>query len=157
MNKKVYFAAPLFNHAECYFNLKLTEKIEKLGYNVYLPQRDGIDGIGIDRPPYDKMSREEVATLIFNMDRDNINDADVFLFILDGRVPDEGGCVEMGMAYEQKQLNNKPQHIIGLHTDTRGAHLGAKFNPMILVPLDKVVNNEEELLEHLKQIINETN
>ncbi|MFA4930912.1 MAG: nucleoside 2-deoxyribosyltransferase domain-containing protein [Patescibacteria group bacterium] len=152
--KKIYFAAPLFNHAEIQFNLYLTNKIEKLGYKVYLPQRDGIDGIGIDRPPYNQMSREEVARLIFDMDRNNITDSDFFLFILDGRVPDEGGCVEMGMAYEQQQLKGKPKHIIGLHTDTRGAHLGAKFNPMILVPLDKVVNNEEELLEYLKQIYN---
>lgn len=46
---------------------------------------------------------------MFIMDRDKILEADIFLFILDGRVPDEGACVELGIAYHQKIsiFNNK--------------------------------------------------
>ncbi len=41
MGKKVYFASPLFSQCEKDFNLKLTEILEKHGYEVFLPQRDG--------------------------------------------------------------------------------------------------------------------
>ena len=38
--KKIYFAAPLFNEMELKRNLEYTEKLEKEGYIVYLPQRE---------------------------------------------------------------------------------------------------------------------
>ena len=41
--KKVYFAGPLFNQAEKDFNLELTGVLEEYGYEVFLPQRDGIE------------------------------------------------------------------------------------------------------------------
>lgn len=66
---KIYFAAPLFNSAERAFNLKLTHDIEKMGYEVFLPQRDGAEK---DKPPYDKMSKDERRNAIFSMDRDQI-------------------------------------------------------------------------------------
>lgn len=36
---KLYFAAPLFCDAEKEFNERLTNQIEFLGYEVFLPQR----------------------------------------------------------------------------------------------------------------------
>ena len=39
--KKVYFAGPMFNHAEKDFNLKITNVLEECGDEVFLPQRDG--------------------------------------------------------------------------------------------------------------------
>jgi nucleoside 2-deoxyribosyltransferase len=38
---KVYFAGPLFNKAEKDYNLKVVSVLEKAGYKVFLPQRDG--------------------------------------------------------------------------------------------------------------------
>ena len=40
--KKVYFAAPLFSEAEREYNLMLAELLEEYGYEVFLPQRDGL-------------------------------------------------------------------------------------------------------------------
>lgn len=40
---KLYFAAPLFCDAEREFNEKLTNQIELLGYEVFLPQRANIN------------------------------------------------------------------------------------------------------------------
>ena len=40
--KRVYFAGPLFNQAEKDFNLAMTKILEEHGYQVFLPQRDGI-------------------------------------------------------------------------------------------------------------------
>jgi nucleoside 2-deoxyribosyltransferase len=35
----IYFAAPLFSQAERQFNQAQTEKLEQLGYQIFLPQR----------------------------------------------------------------------------------------------------------------------
>ena len=97
----VYFAGPLFCEAEKTFNARLAERIEALGYRVYLPQRDGVEST---KPPYDAMTLDERRTAVFELDRDQILASDVFMFVLDGRVPDEGACVELGIAYTQRFL-----------------------------------------------------
>ena len=142
----IYFAGPLFSEAERRFNLALTQRLEALGYEVFLPQRDGAER---DRPPYDAMTPEERRQAMFRLDRSRILDSDVFLFVLDGRVPDEGACVELGIAHCQKYLRNGEKLLIGLHTDTRAAFVGARLNPMVRVPLDYVVDDEQTLLEVL--------
>ena len=86
---------------------------------------------------------------MFRLDRSRILDSDVFLFVLDGRVPDEGACVELGIAHCQKYLQNGEKLLLGLHTDTRAAFVGARLNPMVRVPLDYVVDDEQTLLEVL--------
>lgn len=117
----VYCAGPLFSEAERRFNLELTHMLEALGFEVFLPQRDGVER---DRPPYDTMAPEERRRVIFELDRSRILDSDVFLIVLDGRVPDEGACVELGIAYGQKYLQKGEKLLVGLHTDTRAAFIG---------------------------------
>ena len=39
----LYLAGPLFNANEVAFNARLTAAIEALGYDVFLPQRDGYE------------------------------------------------------------------------------------------------------------------
>ena len=145
----IYLAGPLFSEAERRFNLRLTHRLEALGFDVYLPQRDGVER---DRPPYDKMAPERRRHAMFELDRRRILDADVFLFVLDGRVPDEGACVELGIAYCQKYLQNGERLLVGLHTDTRAAFIGGRLNPMVRVPLDCVVDDEETLLQVLAEL-----
>jgi hypothetical protein len=69
--------------------------------------------------------------------------------VLDGRVPDEGACVELGIAYCQKYLQNNEKLLVGLHTDTRAAFIGGRLNPVVLIPLDYVVDDVESLLRLL--------
>ncbi len=149
---KLYFAGPLFNNAEKEFNQNLTNQLEKLGFEVFLPQRDGIEN---NQPPLDKMQKEEKRKSTFILDRDKIFDCDIFLFILDGRVPDEGACVELGIAYTQKLIDNKERKLIGLQTDKRATLLSSKLNPMISIPLDQIFETEEALINNLKLIIKE--
>lgn len=149
MLSNVYRKSGIFHEIE--FNLSLTSKIEEIGYDVFLPQRDGAEK---DKPPYDKMSNEERRYSIFSIDRDKILECDVFLFILDGRVPDEGACVELGIAYTQKYLTNSTKILIGFHSDIRAAFIGSKLNPMLLIPLDKIINSEETLVKTLEKILN---
>lgn len=146
MPKKIYFAGPLFCQAEKIFNQTLTDKLEEMGFEVFLPQRDGVEK---NKPPYDQMPKEEKRKALFAKDRDEILACDIFLFILDGRVPDEGACVELGMAYMQKYLEKSEKCLLGLQTDCRAAFLGGKLNPMLKVPLDEIFGNEEELLGFL--------
>src|SRR5215211_6815592 len=110
----IYLAGPLFSEAERRFNLELAHRLEAIGFEVFLPQRDGVER---DRPPYDTMVPEERRQAMFHLDRSRILDADVFLFVLDGRVPDEGACVELGIAYCQKCLQNPERFLVALNTD----------------------------------------
>jgi len=146
----IYFAAPLFCQAEREFNLRLTRKLEKGGFMVFLPQRDGVESF---KPPYDEMTADKLCQTIFTVDRDQILEADIFLFVLDGRVPDEGACVELGIAYSQKHLLQQDKLLVGLQTDMRGAHAipGVKLNAMIYGALDHIVENEVDLVASLDE------
>jgi len=148
MPKKIYFAGPLFCEAERNYNQSLTERLEALGFQVFLPQRDGVRST---RSGYQSMQPDEQREAIFTLDRDKILESDIFLFVLDGRVPDEGACVELGIAYTQKYLSKGDKILVGLHTDMRAAFIGGKLNPMVKVPLDYIAGNQEQLLSFLQQ------
>jgi len=145
---KIYFAAPLFCEAEKKFNQILCDKLEANGFEVFLPQRDGVEK---NDPPYNMMSKDERRKAMFEMDRNKIMEADIFLIILDGRIPDEGACVELGIAYTQKYISKNEKVIAGLQTDIRAAFLGGKLNPMVKVPLDFIAENETDLIEFLNK------
>ncbi len=107
---KAYIAGPLFNEAEQAFNLQVDALIQSLGIQTYLPQRDGGDSAQLIRqgePP------ELVRRRLFELDVSGIRACDLFICILDGRVPDEGTCVELGMAYMLGKV------CIGYQTDSR--------------------------------------
>jgi nucleoside 2-deoxyribosyltransferase len=142
----IYLAGPLFSEAERRFNLELTHRLEAIGFDVFLPQRDGVER---DRAPYDTMTPEERRHAMFHLDRTRILDADVF--VLNGRIPDEGACEELGIAYCQKYLQNEKKLLVGLHTDTRAAFIGGRLNPMVRIPLDYVVDDEGTLLRLLAE------
>src|SRR5450759_5170556 len=92
----VYIAAPLFNEMERTRNAQVASALEAEGFVVYLPQRDA----GVS---YDAFQRGEdkkaVRTSIFSKDVQAVADCDILVCLLDGRVPDEGTCIELGMAF----------------------------------------------------------
>ncbi|CAN5717471.1 hypothetical protein BH24ACT22_BH24ACT22_09920 [soil metagenome] len=96
------------------------------------------------------MRPEDRCRAMFELDKARILEADVFLFVLDGRVPDEGACVELGIANCSKELGGNNKLIIGLHTDPRAAFLGARLNPMLHGGLDHVSEDTESLLNVLE-------
>lgn len=145
---RIYFAAPLFSQAERQFNQRLTHGLEAQGFSVFLPQRDGFEK---DKPAHKAMTQEERASAIFHLDKGEIFACDIFLFILDGRVPDEGACLELGLAYSHRELQGHKRLLIGLQTDGRAASPEFKINPMLRVPLDYLASDEETLLQVLQQ------
>ena len=144
--KRVYFAAPLFNIHEQEFNLKLTHLLESYGYEVFLPQRDGYLAAEMQGK-----SQEELTDMIFKKDRDEVLKADIVFVLLDGRVPDEGACVELGIAY----ANGK--RCYGFKTDARSVEFGLDLNPMITGCFKKLFYDLDgnKLVEELKQYLSQ--
>jgi len=144
----LYFAGPLFSKAELAFNGQLTREIESLGYKVFLPQRDGDS---VNQEPIVSMAAEERARAIFDLDKHQLLETDVFLYVLDGRIPDEGAAVALGMAHMHKTTHKESMCLVGLHTDKRAAFIDSKLNPMIFSSLDYIASSEEILLDFLKK------
>ena len=143
----IYFAGPLFNHAERAFNASLTDKLENLGFQVFLPQRDGIE---LTEDLFRNLSEQELSRRIFNIDRIQIMKADIFLMILDGRGQDEGTCVELGIAHENKYIDNGEKLLIGFMTDMRVFAEKFCLNAMLTGALDFIVKDEIDLIKRIE-------
>jgi nucleoside 2-deoxyribosyltransferase len=106
----VYIGAPLFNEMERGRNRKVKEFLEHLCFDKYLPQEKAGVSYDLVQKGFD---RNQVRRKIFNSDIEGIRECDVFLCLLDGRVPDEGTCVELWIAYALGK------ECIAYKTDTR--------------------------------------
>lgn len=143
MEKKstVYIAGPMFSEAERQYNEKLSESLEAAGYRTFLPQRDGRDVAELLKVG---KSWDEVHQDIFEEDTQGIKGADIVLFVMDGRVPDEGACVEIGYAYALGK------ECIGLKTDLR-VFMGECDNSMIVGALkNRIASDMDEALSMLR-------
>lgn len=118
---RIYIAGPLFCDAELEYNERIDKFLSDLGFTTFLPQRDGYKLVELEK----KVGRSEAVRIIFDRDVQEIRDCDAVVFNMDGRVPDEGACVEIGIAYASGKK------CIGLKTDARGVFGGAD-NPMVL-------------------------
>lgn len=129
----VYIAAPLFSEQEQLWNLKLREHL--VGEcNVYLPQEDGallVDLIANGMPV------AEAKAVIFKRDIRAIDNCDVLVLVMDGRIIDEGACFELGYAYSRGKA------CIGLKTDVRSL-LPVGDNPMIECALRAIFSRAED-------------
>ena len=144
--KRVYFAGPMFSQGEKDFNLKLTEVLESFGYQVFLPQRDGLEAALLEG-----MTDEEKVKVIFEKDYNQIMEADIVFMLVDGRVPDEGACVELGMAYALGK------RCYGVKTDTRSLEIDLDMNPLIggcFIEFFKDFDGDR-LIETLRQYLSE--
>ena len=86
---------------------------------------------------------------IFEKDRYEVLHADICFALLDGRAPDEGVCVELGLAYANEK------RCYGFKTDARSVELDMDLNPMISGCLTKLFYNTdgEAALESLKDYL----
>ena len=144
--KRVYFAGPLFSQSEKDYNLKVVKVLEDNGYTVFLPQRDGLEA-----PKLEGKTEEEKSQMIFEKDRDEVLKADILFMNLDGRVPDEGACVELGIAYASGK------RCYGFKTDARSVEIDMDINPMISECFIKLFENYDgdEMLKELQQYLDE--
>ena len=144
IGSKVYFAAALFNESEREYNLRIASILESYGYEVFLPQRDGLN------PDILKgKSDEEIIEIIFENDVEEINKADILFAVLDGAVPDEGMCVEIGIAYASGK------RCYGIRNDLRVSEHGFDLNLMIAGCFDKIFKDTdyEKLISSFKEYL----
>ena len=145
MIKKVYIAGPLFSHAELEFNKKIDTYIQSLGFETFLPQRDGY--LLTDLIPQYSNKQQAIDT-IFYKDIEEIKNCDVVLLVLDGRVPDEGACVEVGLAYAYNK------ECIGFKSDSRSL-MGDMDNPLLVGVLKgRIAKSFSELESFLRESVN---
>ena len=87
--------------------------------------------------------------MIFSLDSGNVKESDILFMNLDGRVPDDGACVELGIAY----ANNK--RCYGFKTDTCSFESRLDLNPMIGGCMTKIFKNYngDELIKELEQYL----
>lgn len=153
---RIYFAAPLFNAAEQRFNARLTWQLEERGHRVFLPQRDGHEMAATDETD-DPLGQADQRRRIFERDSAELIAADLVLAVLDGRVPDEGVCVEIGIAWATRatEPGQAPRRIVGLRTDARGWLPNEALNPMVSEALDALFTDEQALLTWLSSLPSE--
>ncbi|MEO2197645.1 MAG: nucleoside 2-deoxyribosyltransferase [bacterium] len=115
----IYFAGPLFTHAECRWNREIALALETLGYVVSLPQRLVADLVTLGAP----LPTEEIFDRLVRQ----IREVDVVVAVLDGPDPDSGTAFECGLAYAW----GTP--VIGVRTDLRrgGDHAARDVNLML--------------------------
>ncbi|MEA2000863.1 MAG: nucleoside 2-deoxyribosyltransferase [Actinomycetota bacterium] len=133
---RVYYAASLFNEGERAFNRQVVAMIHELGYSTWFPQEDV--GLLSDMLEKDGMTIEEAREHIFRLNIKEVQEADLVVFVLDGRVPDEGACIEAGIAWGMNK------RVIGLKTDFRDGEPGGN-NVMIDGIATRVAGSIDEL------------
>ena len=133
---RIYVAGPLFSEAEKQYNEYLSKCLEDMGFETFLPQRDGYE---LSELLANGDSESFAMGKIFKRDISEIQKSDIVVFVMDGRVPDDGACVEIGYAYAMGK------ECIGLKTDPRTL-MSDLDNPMILGALkDRIARNLKEL------------
>jgi nucleoside 2-deoxyribosyltransferase len=140
---RVYYAASLFNEAEREFNRQVVAMIHELGYSTWFPQEDV--GVLTDLMEEKGMTLPEVRDYIFDLNIKEVQEADIVVFVLDGRVPDEGACIEAGIAWAM----GRP--IYGLKTDIRNGEPGGN-NIMIDGIITRTVGSIDELRDLLDPV-----
>ena len=141
---RVYYAASLFNEGERDFNLKVISMIRELGYSTWFPQEDvGLLSKFIEN---DGMTLEQARRHIFDLNIREVQAADLVVFCLDGRVPDEGACIEAGIAW------GLDKRIVALKTDFRDGEPGGN-NIMI----DGIVAEVADSVDRLRELLDPEN
>ncbi len=141
---KIYLAGPLFCKSEKDYNISLKEALAECGHELMLPQ-DNSASLNAGRMVSDQEYRDAATMMVFESDLTMLEACDVLLINLDGRVPDEGACVELGYAYA------KGKECFAIKTDVRAAEFGSD-NMMIVGAVKlRIASSVEELAGMLSE------
>jgi nucleoside 2-deoxyribosyltransferase len=143
MKYDVYLAAPFFSSCERTLNLSILHSLENAGLQVFYPARDGI--VAKDEIASGKLMADVLAA-VWQCDTDAIVNSRTVLAVLDGRVSDEGVCVEIGYASALKKI------VVGYHTDDRKCFAWG-LNPMVLQALTTRVSSNAAAVVAIKKCL----
>lgn len=136
---RIYYAGPMFSRAELDFNAGVVKELRDKGFEVFLPQENPIPDLAQGTDEGKRRSMYE----IFASDIAAIDSSDILLISMDGRVPDEGACFELGYAYARGKI------CVGLKTDIRVSEFGMD-NAMLVGSLgDNIANDVQSLVTML--------
>lgn len=135
--RKIYVAAPLFSEGERAFNERIDAILRECGHETFLPQREG--GCVADLP--DTIGGIPKRNYLFELDCEHMDRCDTLLFVMDGRVPDEGACFELGYCYA------KGKCCIAFKTDAR-SFIDGYDNVMLYGSPETVLRSEQELRDY---------
>ena len=139
----IYFAAPYFSDSEISHNEAIVAAIERK-WKVFYPFRDGLRMIDLVNSG---ISPDEATSRVWECDFLAIRESRILVAVLDGRVPDEGVCVELGIA------RTMGKHVIGLVTDSRACFKWG-MNPMVFGSLNAVAVETDSLLSEIEKALN---
>jgi nucleoside 2-deoxyribosyltransferase len=157
--KKVYCSGALFCPVEVAEMADIAKSLENVGYNTYLPQRDGGEAFvmnSIDTPiagsPFLRPFTNYLTKVMFALDIYEILKCDYFIINLNGRVPDDGAVSELGVAF----ASGRP--IIQFKSDLRSLFNG-RDHPMIAGAALYMppVNQLEQIPGRLEKIVEYVN
>jgi len=146
---KIYCAGPLFNPKEQEEMQEIAHTLEKEGYEVFLPQRDGLEFAKLfpcllERKIPTADAQRILNMSIFSLDVFQIMDSDGLILNMNGRVPDEGAMVEAGIAWAHNKV------MVVFRNDSRSLIEG-NCNPMILGLSDFLfVTSYDKMVEAFK-------
>ncbi len=141
---RIYLAGPLFCRSERDYNASLKAALAEEGYELLLPQ-DNDFSLNPQKMAANQDYRDAATMMVFQADLEMLDSCDAVVLNMDGRVPDEGGCVEIGYAYA------RGKECFGIKTDVRTAEFGTD-NMMIGGVLKlRVASSVPELIGLLKE------
>lgn len=152
--KTVYCSGALFCPEEVEAMAEIAEALEGAGCSTFLPHRDGVEAFvlnAVNAPLANLAIFRPVARFVsratFALDVSKILDCDGFVFNMNGRVPDEGGVVETGVAFAA----GKP--VVIYRNDSRDPR-GVTANPMLAgaSPGFETVSRVEEIPGALRDL-----
>lgn len=127
---RVYCAGPLFNQKEQEEMADIANALEEAGFSTFLPQRDGLEltkcvehlvSLGLSATEANSLMAEAIFALdVYQV----LEECDILVANLNGRVPDEGTVSEAAMAWAR----GKP--VVGYKSDSRTVLEGAD-NPLV--------------------------
>jgi len=109
--------------------------------DVYLPQEDGALLVNLIA---EGIPTRQAKETIFARDIAAIDQCNILLLVMDGRVIDEGASFELGYAFSRGKI------CIGLKTDVRQL-LAVGDNPMIECALRAVFSDVEAAVAWIKE------
>jgi nucleoside 2-deoxyribosyltransferase len=121
---KVYCAGPLFTQKERDEMAEIAAALEGLGFDTFLPHRDGLEFQPLSHVLMSKGVEPDEATELWNQAIFAIDAfsalvaSDALVVNLNGRVPDEGAVAEASMAWCAGKV------VVGYKTDVRSLVFG---------------------------------
>lgn len=140
---RAYFAGPLFSTGELEYNRLCQKEFERHGIELVLPQDNDLD-IDEDMMLSDKAYAEDTARRVADADLRLLDSCDALIINLDGRVPDEGACFELGYAYGRRM------GCYGLQTDVRRAEYGINNMMIERALIGRIGSSIEEVVTFIR-------